>query len=384
MVQNKKLAGCLLVIIGIMVTCNIYALIPLYPAISTEFQISIQEVALGSTFFTFFYACGLLFFGPLSDNFGHRRIILSGLVLSSITTFFVATATEPSSLYIFRSLQGFTLASFAPVAFSYAFEIYTGTIRTFWIALINAGFLAAGIIGQLLSGWIVLYWSWANTYLFYSCIYLFLFFSALIILPKINQNSKKEPAKKIINGLYTALKKTTLFPLYLIVITILFSFVAFYETFSYQFVEANEQMLWIRSLGITGVVLSIFTGKIIAKISAIKTLKFGISLICCSIFLILLMSNSIFIFGIFSIFFVGGISILIPTLIHLIGENSGNLRAKAISLYSFILLIGASIGPVVASLFPYKIVLTMILALFFINYIISHFANQKGEKKKSI
>ncbi|WP_161919403.1 MFS transporter [Pallidibacillus pasinlerensis] len=143
-------------------------------------------------------------------------------------------------------------------------------------------------------------------------------------------------------------------------------------------------MLWIRSLGITGVVLSIFTGKIIAKISAIKTLKFGISLICCSIFLILLMSNSIFIFGIFSIFFVGGISLLIPTLIHLIGENSGSLRAKAISLYSFILLLGASLGPVVASLFPYKIVLTIILTLFFINYIISHFSIQKREMEKSI
>ena len=138
--------GILFVITGIMVASNIYTLIPLYPSIGNEFQIPGTEVAMESILFTFFYAFGLLFFGPLSDYAGRRKVILTGLFMSAVTTWLVSTANQPVSLYIFRALQGFTLASFAPVTFSYTFEIFGDKKRTFWLALINAGFLAAGMV----------------------------------------------------------------------------------------------------------------------------------------------------------------------------------------------------------------------------------------------
>lgn len=376
MTNKNQLAGILLVVFGIMVTCNIYSLIPLYPAISTEFHILKQDVALGSTLFTLFYACGLLVFGPLSDIFGRKQMITFGLAISAVTTYFVSLAFNPISLYFFRSLQGFTLASFAPVAFSYTFDIYTDKSRTLWIALINAGFLAAGIIGQLFSAWIVLTWNWSTTYILFSTIYFVLFLSALIILPKTKQSLQHETLKKRLHGLIKALINPVLFPLYFIVITVLFSFVAFYEAFSYQYAEANNQLFWIRTIGISGVILSIFTGKLIARFTAIMTLKLGITLIWWSIFFLLFL-DSVYSIGFLSIIFVGGVSLLIPTIIHFIGEKSGHLRGKAIALYSFILLIGASLGSAIASIFSYKVVLTVILVCYIINYVLSRFVIQK-------
>lgn len=47
-----------------------------------------------------------------------------------------------------------------------------------------------------------------------------------------------------------------------------------------------------------------------------------------------------------SILFVAGLATFAPTLIAIIGRLGGNARGAAVSLYTFILFAGASIGPV--------------------------------------
>jgi MFS transporter, YNFM family, putative membrane transport protein len=49
-----------------------------------------------------------------------------------------------------------------------------------------------------------------------------------------------------------------------------------------------------------------------------------------------------------SVIFVGGISITVPTLIVMVGQFGGEYRGVAVSLYTFILFIGATLGPIIA------------------------------------
>jgi MFS family permease len=139
MEKRRILTGILLVVIGIFVTSNIYTLIPLYPEIGKAMGIPAKEAGYGSTAFTLFYACGLLLCGPLSDRAGRKKVMVAGLFLSAFTTFFVSLAQNPAQLYLFRGLQGFTLASFAPAAFSYSFELFRDRERPFWLALTTRG-----------------------------------------------------------------------------------------------------------------------------------------------------------------------------------------------------------------------------------------------------
>jgi MFS family permease len=371
MQEVYKYSGPLLVLIGIMVTSNIYSLIPLYSSIASEMGIEKMDVALGSSLFSLFYAFGLLFFGFMSDYFGRKQIILFGLFISIFSTLLVGTANEPFFLYFFRAIQGFTLASFAPIAFSYAFEIFPNRTRAFWIALINAGFLAAGMVGQLISGLIVDVANWEFVYISFGVIYGCLFILGMSRLPPTKSVKQIEAPYLILKQMMRLFKFKSLNYCYVIVITILFSYIAFYEGVNYYLLGSNE-ILWVHSFGLLGTILCLFTGSFITKFSALKTLGGAIFLGWLSIFL-LFFTDSLLEIGVLSLFLVASISVMIPTIIHLIGERSREQRGKALSLYSFILLIGASLGSWVASLFTFQIILIILFMIFTVNFLICLF-----------
>ncbi|MCU9612480.1 MFS transporter [Caldibacillus lycopersici] len=368
-VLHKNTVGILFVTIGLLVTCNIYSLIPLYTTIANEMDIVAKDVATGSILFTLFYAFGLLVFSPLADSFGRRRIILIGLFVSAITTLLVSFAKTPLPLYIFRGIQGFSLASFAPVAFAFSFDIFMEKERTFWIALINAGFLAAGMIGQLTSAFILQISTWQHVYYFFSAVYLLLFFLGIFILPKVVNHHSKESVKGIISQFIKLLRGKILSKYYSIVFTLLFSFVAYYEALGY-FLPQGDLKVLIQSIGLLGVFLSVFAGTFISYFSARNTLLIGILLGIGSMIL-LLFSYSPWFTAFLSIFFVASIALLIPTIIHLIGTNSGVYRGKALCLYSFLLLIGASLGSFVASILSYRMVLILLIFTFMHNFFVT-------------
>lgn len=362
-----RIAGIFLTITGILVACNIYTLIPLYSAIGEEMSIPANKVSLGSMFFTLFYAFGLLIFGPISDRFGRKRIIIGGLFFSALTTILVSMATTPMELFFYRGLQGFTLASFAPVTFLYVFELFNGKERTMWLALINTGFLTAGILGQLAASFLLNIGTWTWVFIAFACLYGSFHLLNFLILPKTATFTRIIRPKEIIKDMGTVITNREMAALYLIVFSILFSFVAFYEAWGYL---GGENMMLFRGIGLGGAPLSIFTGTFIEKFGAQKTLFVGIVLGWGSIFTTLFLQSQLFI-GVVSMFFVASIALLIPTIIHLIGVKSGKFRGKALSLYSFILLIGASFGSFVASLFSYTIVLIILLAFFTLDFLLS-------------
>jgi MFS family permease len=62
------------------------------------------------------------------------------------------------------------------------------------------------------------------------------------------------------------------------------------------------------------------------------------------------LSNHLWIIILMSILFVCGIAIVVPSMLALVGQLGGNEKGIATSVYTFILFIGASIGPLLATL----------------------------------
>ncbi|WP_437109387.1 MFS transporter [Streptomyces sp. enrichment culture] len=67
----------------------------------------------------FAYAAGLLLAGPLSDRYGPRAVITTGLVAAATSTTAVSVAPDPPTVIVLRGLPGLTAAVFAPSALSY-------------------------------------------------------------------------------------------------------------------------------------------------------------------------------------------------------------------------------------------------------------------------
>ncbi len=363
--NRLTLVAILLIISGICIASNIYTLIPIYPDVATTIHISISQAGVGSSIFTFCYAFGLLAFGPMSELYGRKRIIVIGLLLSSVTTLFVAFSFNSWSLFISRGVQGFVLGSFAPVAFAYTFELFTEKTRILVLALINSGFLMAGILGQLASSIISTYLGWQAVFILFASCYFLIFLLSAKILPVIPKASHHQ-SHKLIMDFILLLKNPQLLRCYAITFTLLLSFITFYESLSRTYDE--DTLSLIRALGLTGTFLSVFSGKMIQSYGAKFCLLISCFIGIISLTMLLLFHRDPILLALISIPFVSSISLLIPIVITIIGTIATKARGAATSFYSFILLFGASFGPILASLGSLPFVL-MVLLFIFIGYI---------------
>jgi MFS transporter, YNFM family, putative membrane transport protein len=357
-------ASLLLTLCAIMVASNIYTLIPIYSVLADDLLIAESHVVLAGGLFTFFYACGLLSFGPLSDFTGRRKILVFGLLASAMTTMAVGFSAGSLSLWLARSLQGITLATFASVAFAYSYDVFNFRQRTILVVLINTGFLIAGIFGQVASAFLADAFSWNSVFYFFSTVYFILFAAAFFLLKESPpQMIESKPLWKIF---FQLLKEPVLMKCYMITFSLLFAIIAFYDAIGRFFDGPESDLLMIRLVGLIGACLSLFTGKLIDRWGELRTLMFGLAIGSASAFLLLFFQTTGALI-IFSIFFVSSISLVIPTVITLIGFYGSSQRAKALSLYSFILLTGASLAPPLAALLPFNGVMILLSSLFFFN-----------------
>lgn len=354
----------LLTVCAIMVASNIYTLIPIYSNIADNLTIPESHVVLAGGLFTFFYACGLLSFGPISDVTGRRKILVYGLLASALTTLAVGFSAGSMTLWLTRSLQGMTLATFASVAFAYSYDLFSFTQRTILVVLINTGFLIAGIFGQVSSAFLAELYSWSTVYIFFSAVYLVLFAASFFLLKETPPPaSEGKPIHKVFIELLT---DSRLVKCYLITFSLLFAIIAFYDSIGRFFSGPSSDLMMIRLVGLIGALLSLFTGRLIDRWGELKTLMGGLAIGVVSA-MSLTFFHSVAHLIVFSIFFVSSISLVIPTAITLIGHFGSSQRAKALSLYSFVLLTGASLAPLAASLLSFKGMMILLALLFTLN-----------------
>ncbi|MCM3595332.1 MFS transporter [Metabacillus idriensis] len=349
--MNKiNLLSFFFLITAIMVASSIYILIPIYLETAEGIGISFDEAVLGSTFFTFFYAAGLLVFGPLTEMAGKKKILIAGFGCSIIATVLLAFAA-PSTFLPLRSLQGFFLGCFAPVAYAYCFEAFDEKIRTRLISLINMGFLMSGIIGQLISSAIEAAFNWAAVFYFFACMYAFVM-AGMVFL--IEEKKRGTARKNFFSSLSSILKNKKLLLCYLLAFAMLMSFVAYYEGFHREYgrTVSSEALFWAKAAGLTGVFFSLMSVKWIIRYGKLTAVRYAMIGIILS-FLLSFLSTNLYMSAGFSVLYTASLSICIPAVISLIGEYGGRDRATAVSLYSFLLLAGASIGPLIAGIFSF-------------------------------
>jgi predicted MFS family arabinose efflux permease len=357
--RKLPLIAFLLTVTGIFVASNIYTFIPIYSQVAQSLLISENQAVIAGSLFTLFYAFGLLFFGSISDIIGQKIVIVWGMFGAAVATLFLGMAENLTFLYFARSVQGFTLASFAPMAFAYTFDLFQGKPRTLLLVFINTGYLAAGIIGQLCSSYISSEFGWRFVFYFFSTAYFICFALCYYLLPEgykfISNN------QTTLSSFSQLLKVKGLLQCYVITLSLLFSSVAFYDTLERSY--ENAQVL--RIIGLLGAILSLFTGKLIEWIKTSGTLVLGTAIGIVSLLFMMFFKDRLV--YVVTILFISSISLLIPTIVTRIGSITGEHRVKALSLYSFILLIGATFAPPLVIHLSFQQVVLVLIGSYTIN-----------------
>ena len=90
-------------------TMSIYT--PVMPSVGQDLAATPDSVKLTLTTYMLGFAVGQLFYGPLSDRYGRRPVLLGGLLFFTLTTFGCSFAGSIGDLIWLRVLQGLGAAS---------------------------------------------------------------------------------------------------------------------------------------------------------------------------------------------------------------------------------------------------------------------------------
>lgn len=362
--KPKRMAAAL-IFTGIFIASNLYTMLPLQAQIAELYHLSDSQASLSSSMFIFPYAIGLFFFGMLADKLPHKKVLLTGMASLAVVTVLVGLMPTYWLFIVLRALQGILAASFAPTAFAYSFEHFHGKTQAFVIAMINTGFLIAGIFGQMIAVELARFGSYRSVFFGFFILYgiCFLFMKQSLV------PSKPKPFQTLfsLSPILSFFQFRPLQKLYGIAFFLLFTVMMFYGSFEWMIargeIDIPLSLQSFRMIGLVGILPAFFAGPLQQRFGAPFVLGFGLLTLTIGFSLPLLALHT-WTLLIASILMIASTSITIPMVILLVGQFSQHSRASAVSIYSFTLLTGASIGSIAASLIPLPTILPTTAILF--------------------
>ncbi|MCQ1534769.1 multidrug effflux MFS transporter [Methanosarcina sp. KYL-1] len=163
---NRRLSGNLKGAIPLL------ALLTAFPALSTDMilpaipslaenwnqPLSVINLILVCFFVT--YGFFLLFYGPISDRFGRRRPLLTGLTVYVLASLLCAFASSAPMLIGFRILQAAGAAASSSLSMAMTKDIFSGPERERILAYIAVIMALAPMLAPVVGGWILVDFSW--------------------------------------------------------------------------------------------------------------------------------------------------------------------------------------------------------------------------------
>lgn len=355
----------LLVVTALFVLMQLYAAIPLVAPVSAALG---GDVAFAlSTAFSVCYAVGFLVWGPVADQYGRKRVMVIGLTLLAVATIGCALATSIPVLAVLRGAQGLMASSFAPVALAYLAEATPPARRPMAIGAMSTAFLVAGIAGQVLASAIALSVGWAWVFIASGIVLGACLLGVAVLVSEPPRPSSPGGLDRRFAAVGRVVLKPTVLLLCAAHVTLLLSFVAMYTGLGPHVmtlgVEPSE-VIWLRLVGLPGMFAALLVGKIAGKIGMPGVARAGFALAAASLVAEALLAGTLIGAAVASLVFVTGVAIAVPAMITLFGEEAAPNRAGGMALNGFVLFLGASLGPLTASLnLTFPILLACLAAL---------------------
>ncbi|RJX40421.1 MFS transporter [Paenibacillus pinisoli] len=337
---------------GMVVMSSLYVTIPLISMFSDTFGVSSTQAAAAGSVFSLGFALGCLVYGAVSDKYGRKKVIFIGLIALTLISLLLGVVQEFSWMIILRWLQGAAAATFSPVALAYAVEMYPAQKRVTAIGFISTGFLVAGIVGQVVSGSISQHYGWNAIFYLLAAVYAVTAVLVARLLPKGEVQHAGASILEPIRNMRKVLARKSLLLAYLAAFVLLMSFVSMSTVLgsylsSSTFGLSQGEILYIRSFGVLGMLVSPYAGRLAGRFGALTVLRGGLLLAMIALAASGLISVLPLLVTV-SVVFIAGIAIATPSLISLVGQLGGQSRGIAVSVYTFILFAGTSLGPIIS------------------------------------
>ena len=348
-------ATAALVVTALLVLTQLYAAIPLLAPISADLHGN-ATVAL-STAFSLTYAAGFLIWGPVSDHYGRRRTMALALGILTVSTGCCALAPSLPALAALRAIQGLSASGFAPVSLAYLSEALAPPRRAGAIGAMSTSFLVAGIVGQVLASLVALHLGWR--WFFPLCGGLLAVALAAVLAVVHDAAHASGPSGSSLRGQFASLGRLALRPAVLALslahVTLLMVFVAMYTGIGGHLESLGMRpstIILIRLAALPAMFLSLGAGRFAARRSWAQIARLGFGVSTLGMLGEALLAGSLAGLVAASVVYVAGVALAAPAMISLYGQVSAPNRGSGMALNGFILFVGTSAGPLLATSSP--------------------------------
>nr|WP_321404962.1 Bcr/CflA family efflux MFS transporter [uncultured Desulfobacter sp.] len=148
------------------------ALLSAFPPLSTDLYLpALPHVAetlhtnqtlanLTLSVFLVFFALGILIWGPVSEKYGRKPILLTGLLLYTLGSAGCALSTNAAMLIVSRIVQGFGGGAAEAVATAMVKDMYSGRKRESVLAFVMAMVVVAPVVAPVAGAMILKFTTW--------------------------------------------------------------------------------------------------------------------------------------------------------------------------------------------------------------------------------
>lgn len=138
--------------------------LPALPIMAEYFQATPGLTNMTLMGFMFFFALSMLVWGPLSDKYGRRPVILSGLALYLASSVLCALSTDIWMLIAGRVVQAVGSGAVSAVAMAITKDVFKGRTMENVLTTIQTMMLIAPMIAPVLGGFLLAFTSWRGIF----------------------------------------------------------------------------------------------------------------------------------------------------------------------------------------------------------------------------
>ena len=171
-------------------TTDLY--LPALPSMTEYFATSSQIVNMTLVVYFLFMAFGILLWGPLSDKYGRKKIMLAALILYGTACGLCAVARDIWFLILVRACQALGAGGMVAVSTALVKDCFAGKFRDTVLGIVQSLTMLAPMVAPLLGAQLLRFFSWRGTFVFLLLITICTFFIACFFeesLPSSQRNS---------------------------------------------------------------------------------------------------------------------------------------------------------------------------------------------------
>jgi MFS transporter, DHA1 family, multidrug resistance protein len=178
-----RLLALLIAMAGVS-SLSLNILVPAIPGLATKFAADPATVQLAVSLYLMGLAAAQLVFGPLSDRFGRRPVVLAGLALATIASTAAIFAASIASLVIARIAQSLGASTGQTIGRAIIRDLYDREHAASMIGLVTSVVVLMPMVAPLIGGILDTLFGWEAIFVFAALVSFTVFAWAALTLPE--------------------------------------------------------------------------------------------------------------------------------------------------------------------------------------------------------